>query len=173
MQIAGGEWTTWDGVWYCQTPFRGQKSWYAFLFVASKHWVLLICFFSTLKAKSLNYATPHFHFKAAHVFSLWSLVPARFPQAQSQCSDGNIVLAGLLGQDLKKVQWDYIMLNLIMREKGIREGDRDLVKWVESCFCLLVNMNVNMSPHWDSMRNTLVKSQEVNGYLSLADGCCS
>lgn len=45
----------------------------------------------------------------------------------------------------EKVQWDYKILNLIMRGKRIRQRERYLVKWVESCFCLLLNMNT--PPH--------------------------
>jgi len=47
-----------------------------------------------LKSKVSRLCDTHFHFKTADIFSL---VSARLPQAQSQCSDGNIVLARLLG----------------------------------------------------------------------------
>lgn len=68
------------GICCCQKPSWGQKSHCSFLLVASKPWAWPVgLLLSSLKAKSPGYAILHFHFKAAEIFSLWSLVSARLP----------------------------------------------------------------------------------------------
>lgn len=135
MQLAGTEWTTRDGACHrhllLPETLLGTEV-ILFIPVGSQQTLGLACWFASffLESKVSRLCNTAFPLQSSRDFqpvepgvckTSMSTVPV-LQKKHCACRPS--------GFRSEKVQWDYVILNLIMRGKGTREADRDLVKRV-------------------------------------------
>lgn len=145
MQLAGSEWTTWDGA--CHRPLVLPETLLGaevilFIPVGSQQSLGLASWFASffLESKVSRLCNTAFPLQSSRDFQ---------PVEPGVCKNSMSTVPVLQKKHCacRPVQWDHIMLNLIMRGKGIREEDRDLVKWVVFCLLMIMNTSRHLRQH--------------------------